>query len=147
MPLGHSKLIKITFNFIYMFSFCHGLQRGEGSGGGEELCLGLLALMQAIAFYIVKSISDHIMCACGTCARKKKLSRKQPSELYVCLSFKVHLTINSHTHTRTESALHVYMWLGARTYAACERLACSLIIKQRVLLLFLAPDTDTTRRP
>lgn len=139
MPLGHSKLIKITFNFIYMFSFCHGLRRRRG----------LLALMQAIAFYIVKSISDHIMCACGTCARKRKLSRKQPSELYVCLSFKVHLTINSHTdtHTRTQFALHVYVWLGARTYAACERLACSLIIKQRVLLLFLAPDTDTTRRP
>lgn len=99
MPLGHSKLIKITFNFIYMFSFCHGLQRGGGSGEWGALCLGLLALMQAIAFYIVKSISDHIMCACGTCARKKKLSRKQPSELYVCLSFKVHLTINSYTHT------------------------------------------------
>lgn len=123
-----------------MFSF---FATAYGEGGEGALCLGLLALMQAIAFYIVKSISDHIMCACGTCARKKKLSRKQPSELYVCLSFKVHLTINSHTH----SLLCMYVWLGARTYAACERLACSLIIKQRVLLLFLAPDTDTTRRP
>lgn len=110
MPLGHSKLIKITFNFIYMFSFCHGLQRGSERGGA--LCLGLLALMQAIAFYIVKSISDHIMCACGTCARKKKLSRKQPSELYVCLSFKVHLTINSHTHTHT--------------YTVCSACMCGL---------------------
>lgn len=68
--------------------------------------------MQAIAFYIVKSISDHIMCACGTCARKKKLSRKQPSELYVCLSFKVHLTINSYTHTLAHTALHVYVAWG-----------------------------------
>lgn len=109
MPLGHSKLIKITFNFIYMFSF---FATAYGEGGEGALCLGLLALMQAIAFYIVKSISDHIMCACGTCARKKKLSRKQPSELYVCLSFKVHLTINSHTHTHT--------------YTVCSACMCGL---------------------
>lgn len=80
-----------------MFSFCLPTE-----GGGWYGCPHCV-LMQAIAFYIVKSISDHIMCACGTCARKKKLSRKQPSELYVCLSFKVHLTINSHTQTDTNT--------------------------------------------
>lgn len=85
-------------------------------------------LMQAIAFYIVKSISDHIMCACGTCARKKKLSRKQPSELYVCLSFKVHLTINSHTHTdRHEYTLLHMCGLGAEPARARERESASAL--------------------
>lgn len=62
--------------------------------------MGTRALMRAIAFYIVKSISDHII---SIWAGEKKLSRQQrQSELYVCLYFKVHLTINSHRERERE---------------------------------------------
>lgn len=97
--------------------------------------MGTQALMRAIAFYIVKSISDHII---SIWAGEKKLSRRQcQSELYVCLYFKVHLTINSHTHMHTQIQTVRAGDIRRQYICSALRLACSLIIKQRVLLLFL----------